>query len=996
MWFRHERFESKFIFLHFGSWLCFCGLALLGFLISNSVWSQETRSPKRVFNDSPVVIDELLTRPYGSDLPFGPVGKRLWATSPQSWGFPSDVHWVSLSNLGPIDLEVRDAISTLVPARATSFPSHVHLEGAERLFAASASFTARKDRPENPLSKPFTPEKQWSATGSGSRTDWYEVNLAAPRSLKGLKLWFSADAEPRGCRPPARFEVQVPEGDGWKAVRLTSLAPETPAVGENTALFGPIGLTKFRVVFSHADPDFATGIYGIEPLDADPDAARSGPAAIPLTISGDKYITPDDSLVVELRVQNPTSTAQVIEVTPVVDWEGQYQGRILPTRPTGAAASAPFGPWVIEAEAPNRLQGFDVTSRLRFGVTSEPPRPLDVTESRRFTVAVARGREDNASFLRQTLGFRYNIGPGETWIFKAAVEIKRPEEPTALDRVLNLPSTFTRVLEAKSAKLGTIAVERQDTRNVLPEQVAATQAWYNANLANFDCSDPLLRKMYYHRGYLLQKNSLDPQLGALTFPTQTQGRWSSQWFASVNSSGAAHQVRESRWLANPRYWTGPIQTWTSNQSPDHTYPAQVTVAGPGKVTQADWITASAWDGYLVHPDKTLLSALADKLADNVRGVQKASDPDDDGLLSLNHQPTTGLAFDPSLFASTNPQASTPVAVERVDLTSYNFGNAQAVARIYRAVGEAEKAKEFDALADKIRKAVAGAMWNAENGFFHSLKAEDNTQADAKDVTGITPFYFEMFKPGEGYGKAWASILDPAQFWTTWPVASLSRQSPAYSQDGPPAGMAPVPAGPSANGPTWPHANSLVLTAMARTLRADRSLGDQDREKASPLTNAKLWELFQSYTKAQFRNQDPSLPYTGVLYHGETGAWKTPERDTNDSTWLDLLIPDLVGLVPRADEVLEIDPLLPPEALSYFTLDGQRYHGHDITVVWDAPNDNADTHTDGRQGLDVYLDGKLVASSPTLTRLLIDMKTGKPMAEKPARPAATPAPGQPKP
>jgi hypothetical protein len=238
----------------------------------------------------------------------------------------------------------------------------------------------------------------------------------------------------------------------------------------------------------------------------------------------------------------------------------------------------------------------------------------------------------------------------------------------------------------------------------------------------------------------------------------------------------------------------------------------------------------------------------------------------------------------------------------------------------------------------------------------------------------------MLEPGAGYEAAWNSILDPNQFWTPWPVASVSKECPAYSQSGWPQANGRA-AGCMWNGPTWPHANSIVLSAMARTLRADRDL---PKEKASPLSREKLWELFTSFTKAQFRNQDPTYPWTGEFYNGETGEWKTAERDYNHSTWLDILIPDLIGLVPRADDVLEVDPLVPEGALAHFTLDGQRYHGRDITIVWDAPGDDDDRHSDGRQGLDVYLDGQLAASANSLTRLLIDLKSGTAM-EPDARP-----------
>ena len=69
------------------------------------------------------------------------------------------------------------------------------------------------------------------------------------------------------------------------------------------------------------------------------------------------------------------------------------------------------------------------------------------------------------------------------------------------------------------------------------------------------------------------------------------------------------------------------------------------------------------------------------------------------------------------------QPAAQVSLERVDLTAYNYGNALAVARIYRKLGQAAKAEEFDALAAKISAAVLEKMWRPEKQFFFSLRAE---------------------------------------------------------------------------------------------------------------------------------------------------------------------------------------------------------------------------------------------------------------------------------
>ncbi len=420
----------------------------------------------------------------------------------------------------------------------------------------------------------------------------------------------------------------------------------------------------------------------------------------------------------------------------------------------------------------------------------------------------------------------------------------------------------------------------------------------------------------------------------------------------------------------------------------------MTPAGPSDGQYTDWISSTAWDGHLVHPSKDWLSTVVDRLAENTKAWQTVYDTDDDGLLTVDSHWWTGMEYQPSFFyfsdykvAPNFYEPAEKVSLERVDLTAYNFGNATNVARIYHLLGKEEQAKDFEALAEKIRTAVTSQMWQADRSFFYSLKADDHAVADVKEVIGVYPFYFGLPPAGEGFEAAWVSILDPEQFWTPWPVASVSKQCPAYSQENWPGdGRASTCMW---NGPTWPHANSIVLTAMARTLRSDREL--KSKVKDSTLTNQKLWELFLSFTKAQYRGQDLTYPWTGEFYSGDDAHWKTNERDYNHSTWLDVLIPDLLGLVPRPDEILEVDPLIPTEALSAFALDGQAYHGHNVSLFWDKPEDGDDRYGDGREGFDVYVDGKLAASAKGLERLLVDLKTGKPVTNGETKAVQSPKP-----
>jgi hypothetical protein len=98
---------------------------------------------------------------------------------------------------------------------------------------------------------------------------------------------------------------------------------------------------------------------------------------------------------------------------------------------------------------------------------------------------------------------------------------------------------------------------------------------------------------------------------------------------------------------------------------------------------------------------------------------------------------------------------------------------------------------------------------------------------------------------------------------------------------------------------------------------------------------------------------------------KTGPFpKTRGRDYNHSTYCDLVITGLVGLRPRADDRVEVNPLVPDGALDYFCLDNVSYHGRTLTVFWDKTGDRYNKGP----GLRVFADGNEIAYGTTLKRL----------------------------
>ena len=101
----------------------------------------------------------------------------------------------------------------------------------------------------------------------------------------------------------------------------------------------------------------------------------------------------------------------------------------------------------------------------------------------------------------------------------------------------------------------------------------------------------------------------------------------------------------------------------------------------------------------------------------------------------------------------------------------------------------------------------------------------------------------------------------------------------------------------------------------------------------------------------------------------TGYWLKGDQERsryyNHSTFNDLVISGLVGLRPRADNTIEVNPLVPEGEWDWFCLDNVPYHGRNVTIIWDKDG----SHYHQGSGLQVLVDGKVVGRRADLGRLI---------------------------
>lgn len=473
-------------------------------------------------------------------------------------------------------------------------------------------------------------------------------------------------------------------------------------------------------------------------------------------------------------------------------------------------------------------------------------------------------------------------------------------------------------------------------------------AFLKANIPLFDCPDEDFERTYYFRWWTYRKHIKQTPDGYVVTEFLPKVSWSGKHNTIVCPVG--HQFYEGRWLHNPVYLDDYAVFWFRKGGFVRAY--------------TNWLADSLLARHLVTPDRELL---VDLLPDLVKHYQAWEKGRGEGNRRL------GLSED-GLFTSIDDRDGMEVSIgasgTRATINSYLYGDARAIAAIARMAGDQALAQQYDAKAKRIKTLVQKRLWDPQDRFFKVIPFDAEEHADVREQHGYTPWYFNLPEPGRGYEVAWKQLMDPDGFYAPFGPTTAEQRHPGFkiSYQGHECQW---------NGPSWPLATSVTLTALANVLNHY----DQDA-----IDKQDYFKTLSIYTKSHTLTRDDGKvvpwidenlnPYTGDwisrtrLKTWKDGTWdpkkggKERGKDYNHSSYNDLIITGLVGLRPRADDTLEVNPLLPEDTWDYFCLDRVLYHGRIVTIIWDKTGDRYNRG----QGLTVLVDGKQVANAPTLQRV----------------------------
>ena len=467
--------------------------------------------------------------------------------------------------------------------------------------------------------------------------------------------------------------------------------------------------------------------------------------------------------------------------------------------------------------------------------------------------------------------------------------------------------------------------------------------WIAANIPLFDSSDKSFEEMYYFRWYAFQKHVVETKRGFVITEWLPKPEANDGFFGALPDAAPFH-LGEARWLRNPRIASDYARYWLSPDGDPRKYSTPIS----------DSIRNVA----LAAGDTKLESDLLPAMIANYKAWDDHFDPS----VGMYWQIDTRDAMEKSIGGDGY----------RTPLNSYQYADAMTIAAIAKQEGKSDIAAEYTAKALALRGLIDSKLWNPQHQFYENLTpaadsgirkqkkfVDPGTQlklSGTRELIGFIPWQFYL--PAPDRAIAWKQLFDPQGFAGKYGPTTAERRSPRFRFESDDQC--------TWNGPAWPYADTQTLLALANLLNGP---------KQSYISQSDYLHLFQSYILSQHLTLSDGkvIDWIDEDLDADTDQWiaktmlaaknKQVGRGNyyNHSGFADPLITGLIGLRPRQDEILELRPLLPVGAWSYFALDGLPYHGHILAIVYDSTGE----HYHRGKGLTVFVDGAKLANRGTL-------------------------------
>jgi putative isomerase len=118
--------------------------------------------------------------------------------------------------------------------------------------------------------------------------------------------------------------------------------------------------------------------------------------------------------------------------------------------------------------------------------------------------------------------------------------------------------------------------------------------------------------------------------------------------------------------------------------------------------------------------------------------------------------------------------------EGVDLNCYLVKELRAFATLADGRGKKDLARTYRLKADKIADLIRTKLWDEKTGFFYDQNYKSKTRINVKSISGFAPIWAGIADKKQADRIINSQLINPKEFWSKWPVPTLARSEPGYS------------------------------------------------------------------------------------------------------------------------------------------------------------------------------------------------------------------------
>ncbi|WP_278235718.1 discoidin domain-containing protein [Isoptericola sp. AK164] len=476
-------------------------------------------------------------------------------------------------------------------------------------------------------------------------------------------------------------------------------------------------------------------------------------------------------------------------------------------------------------------------------------------------------------------------------------------------------------------------------------------------------SDPIEKAIVY-RWWGERYNVLDTNEPGYVYQYPTTVEGSNLYQNSVALTQPMH-LQDTKWIRNPYLGYGQVLNIGELSG------SSAFLDSPGHTSwnnhYSQYLGTAGLEAFNVHGGG---ADVAERFAsyfewDGV-GQLEHYDGNDDKLIAYDTNYMPGNDADAISFGYPKDGTGEPGAwtIERPE-SAYVWGDFDAARQLYEMAGaDAAKVQEMGDTADQIRDAILGRLWSDEMRMFLAGTSHGATSAGSQNPlseaerdlipakeSNLYDIYAQNLIPTD-QAEQYVDGFRFLRYGDNFPIFPFYTAN-QYDKD-------KFGIGGSNN------FSNINFTVQYRAVRSALRHYDPEGKYITPEYAARLldWMAWSVYPDG-----DTRIPNQSEYYANWNPDTQSYSRVNPNHVMLGnmnyIYVEDMGGIQPRSDDKIELWPI--DLGYDHFMVNNLRYHGHDLTIVWDPDG----SHYGLGEGYSLFVDGERKAAADGLGRFVYD-------------------------